>query len=161
MKYDRFAEAEALLQEILETKRAVLGANNPEVCPLYDKLARVATRQAQFDKALQFYDMSLALKQQLRMDGENIARSKNGKAQLLFAQRKLSEAKVILDEVVSQFRDSKKGKTSSELGIALDNLGQLHAATFDHDRAKELFEYAPYAHCNVFVCLHLFVQRSA
>lgn len=136
LKYDRFEEAEPVLLSIMRSKEGLAS------CPLLEKLARVATRQRKFESAFSYYQQSLDIKRTCNSDVESIARTKNGQAQLLFAQQRYSDAISIGSDVVSSFRASKKGKTSSELGIALDNLAQLYSALGDHEAASPLFEYA-------------------
>jgi len=143
LKFDRSEKAEELLKALLLLKRTAKPPVHPvEIANILDKLARVAARVGKFEEALKFYDEAIALKAKEYGDNNyHVARSMNGKSQLLFQQKQYNEAKLLAFRVKA-ILEIERGKENSEVGIALDNLAKIHAALGNRDKAHNLFRYS-------------------
>eukprot|EP00026_Physarum_polycephalum_P000649 Phypoly_transcript_00650.p1 GENE.Phypoly_transcript_00650~~Phypoly_transcript_00650.p1 ORF type:complete len:1327 (+),score=210.69 Phypoly_transcript_00650:37-4017(+) len=140
---DKHEYAEALLRQVLETKRKLLG-NHIEVANTLEYLAWTAHATQRYWKALERYEESIKIKTTMhtKMDPLSIATTLNNIGQTFCAVQKWDDARAHYKKLYELLK-AHRGLNHSDCAIALDNLAKLYAQDPEtYEEAQNAYEEA-------------------
>ncbi len=138
----RYTEAERLLREALEMRRALLGARHPDVATSLDSLAVVLQDQGKLAEAERLLREALEMRRALLgVQHPDVATTLNNLALVLQDQGKLAEAERLLREALEMKR-ALLGAQHPDVATILNNLGLVLKGQGKLAEAERLYREA-------------------
>ncbi|MFV8781694.1 tetratricopeptide repeat protein [Microbulbifer sp. SA54] len=135
-----YQQAIPLLETSLQNRRALEGISTPELTESLNRIAHVATEQAEYPRAEQLYLESIELLQGSAAKDE-LAESYAGLAELYFRMGKYEKAQPLLQDVLS-LRAQFFGPETPEVADATEELGLSHFDLGNLEEAEKLLTQA-------------------
>ena len=135
-----YTQAEALLREALELRRAEYGVDSLEAATTLNDLGLVCQQQGRLNEALGMFQQALDIRRRhLQNDSPEVLQSRHNLAFIYQGMGRLDEAEKILQDVLAG-RIERFGLESSEVITTMNNLGMVRLMQGRHDEARHTFE---------------------
>jgi CHAT domain-containing protein/tetratricopeptide (TPR) repeat protein len=157
----KYAQAERMALEVLETYRAVVGAESPEAARIWHVIGRARLLRNDATAAKEANEQAVAIRRKaLPQYHPLIADSLNDLGNAQSSLREYAAAKAIYEEALA-IRRKVLPKEHPDIASSLNNLGILHVHLFEYTAAKATFEKALAIRRNVLPKNHADIARVA